>query len=179
MSEANVGAIVIEDAKTGDISQVWNILQKHQEHDDTIVGTVSISPLNYDLIRKSIGSWKDASKYFEVLVARNAQTGEIVATSLYQKRFSIHSGRIIWMDQLFVLERVRGGKIGKKMVHKLLDLAIKEEASLMWNCLETNSDSIKFYHSLGASIISESTLREGDINVKVLGFELKDQDMKI
>ena len=160
--------IVITSATVDDVPEVWEVFHKHFEYD----GTVGVSPLNADLVRKSMGSWTDPSKYFEVLIAKDASSGEVVGTCLYQKKFSFYRGRIVWMDQLFVKDTCRGKKVGLRLVHNLAQIAKDEEAFIMWDCLEWNVNSIKFYESLGANVMSEIKLVD-PVEVKILGFELK------
>lgn len=166
-------SIVITSGTIDDVPKIWEVFQKHFEHD----GTVGVSSLNADLVRRSIGSWRDTNKYFEVLMAKDASSGELVATCLYQKKFSFYRGRIVWMDQLFVKDTFRGKKIGLRLVHKLAQIAKDEEAFIMWDCLEWNVNSIKFYESLGANVMSEIKLVD-PTEVKILGFELKPAAME-
>lgn len=161
-------SIVITSANVADVPEVWEVFQKHFEYD----GTVGVSSLSPDLVRKSIGSWTDPEKYFEVLMAKDASSGEVVGTCLYQKKFSFYRGRILWMDQLFVKDTHRGKKVGLRLLRTLAHIARDEEASIMWDCLEWNVNSIKFYESLGANVMSEIKLVD-PTEVKILGFQLK------
>lgn len=162
------GSIIVSNATQEDVPQVWDIFHKHFEYD----GTVGLSPLTPELVEKCLGSWSDPQKYFEVLIAKDSTTNEVVGTCLYQKKFSFYRGRIIWMDQLFVKENCRGKKIGLRLMHRLAQIAKEEEVyGILWDCLEWNEKSINFYKSFGATIMSEIKLLDPEI--KILGFEVK------
>lgn len=75
------------------------------------------SILNEQLIQSNIGSFSDASKYFESFLAieeSNDGTCVVVGHLMYQKYFSFLSGKTIWMENFFVQEAKRGTKIGQR-----------------------------------------------------------------
>lgn len=154
-------------ATTDDAPGILKLFQKHLEYE----GFGQFLNLTSDIVVKSIGSWSDPSKYFEVLAARNSSTSQLVGSCMFHKKFSFYRGRIIWMDQLFVEDNFQGMKIGSRMVQKLAEIAREDEAcAIMWNCLERSTSSIEFYKSLGATVISEMIFVNPPI--KALGFQL-------
>lgn len=62
----------------------------------------------------------------------------------------------IYLEDLFVLPEYRRRGIGKALLEYLKELAIKRDAGrLEWSVLDWNEPAIKFYESIGATILSE------------------------
>lgn len=88
------------------------------------------SILNEELLKSSIGSFSDASKYYESFLAieygidtpdGDSAGVKVLGHCMYQKYFSFLSGKIIWMENLFVQNGHRGKKIGQRFVNFISD----------------------------------------------------------
>jgi GNAT superfamily N-acetyltransferase len=62
----------------------------------------------------------------------------------------------LYLEDLFVFPEMRGKGIGKALLQHLAEIAVAEKYyGLVWQVLEWNEPAIKFYESLGASMMSE------------------------
>jgi len=80
-----------------------------------------------------------------------------VGFALFFYAYSTWHGRPgLYLEDLFVLPESRGKGIGKALLERLAQIAIRENCfALAWMVLEWNELAIKFYESLGASTMSE------------------------
>ncbi|HXZ49301.1 MAG TPA: GNAT family N-acetyltransferase [Usitatibacter sp.] len=94
----------------------------------------------------------------ECLVAERA--GRAVGFALYFTTFSTFlCRRGLYLEDLFVEPRHRGAGIGKALLARLARLAAERECGrLEWRVLDWNEPSIRFYESLGASLMKEWVL---------------------
>ena len=62
----------------------------------------------------------------------------------------------LYLEDLFVVPRMRGKGIGKALLEKLAQIAVAENCyGLVWQVLEWNEPAVKFYESLGATTMDE------------------------
>lgn len=62
----------------------------------------------------------------------------------------------LYLEDLFVLPEMRGKGIGKALLQHLAQIAVEEHCyGIRWMVLEWNEPALKFYHSLGATILGE------------------------
>jgi GNAT superfamily N-acetyltransferase len=62
----------------------------------------------------------------------------------------------IYLEDLFVEPEHRGAGIGRALLRHLASLAVQRECGrLEWRVLDWNTPSIRFYESLGASLLPE------------------------
>lgn len=85
--------------------------------------------------------------------------GEAVGMAIFFRTYSTFVGKGgIHLEDLFVKKAFRGQGIGKTLLKKVAAVAVTEGCGRMeWNCLNWNTPSIEFYHSLGAIPLSEWT----------------------
>jgi GNAT superfamily N-acetyltransferase len=71
--------------------------------------------------------------------------------------YSTFQGRPgLFLEDLFVLDRLRGKGIGKALLVAVAKLAIEEKCfGLRWEVLDWNRPAIKFYEKLGAEFLHE------------------------
>lgn len=83
--------------------------------------------------------------------------GETVGFALFFNNFSTFVGKPgIYLEDLFVLEPMRGKGFGKEMLRYLAKHAVDNGfGRFEWTVLDWNTPSIKFYKSLGADIRKE------------------------
>src|SRR5215471_1745516 len=77
--------------------------------------------------------------------------------ALFFYNYSTWRGRPgLYLEDLFVLPEMRGKGIGKALLQYLAQIALQEHCyGIRWMVLEWNEPAIKFYESLGASMMSE------------------------
>ena len=62
----------------------------------------------------------------------------------------------LYLEDLFVLPEMRGKGIGKALLQKLAQIAVEENCyGMRWQVLEWNEPALKFYDTLGATIMEE------------------------
>ena len=62
----------------------------------------------------------------------------------------------LYLEDLFVLPEMRGKGIGKALLQRVAQIAVDENYyGIRWMVLEWNEPAIKFYDSLGASVLGE------------------------
>jgi GNAT superfamily N-acetyltransferase len=71
--------------------------------------------------------------------------------------YSTYRGRsVLFLEDLFVLEKFRGKGIGMALVAAVARLAIEEGCcGLRWEVLDWNRQAIEFYEKLGAKLLLE------------------------
>jgi GNAT superfamily N-acetyltransferase len=77
--------------------------------------------------------------------------------ALWFYNYSTWQGRAgIYLEDLFVYPEFRGKGIGKALLVHLARVAIRQKCGrYVWQVLDWNTPSIKFYESLGATIMKE------------------------
>ncbi len=113
-----------------------------------------------DLLRDGFGR----APHFQVLIAE--WQGEPAGFAFYFLAYSTWRGRpVLYLEDLFVRPQHRGQKIGLALMHRLASEAVAQNcARFVWQVLDWNEPSIRFYEALGAQIVREwLTVRlEGD-----------------
>lgn len=62
----------------------------------------------------------------------------------------------LYLEDLFVWPELRGKGIGKALLQKLAQIAVEENCyGMRWQVLEWNEPALKFYDTLGATIMDE------------------------
>ena len=91
----------------------------------------------------------------ETLIAERA--GRAVGFALFFTSFSTFLCKPgIYLEDLFVEPAHRGAGIGKALLKRLAALARERDCGrLEWRVLDWNEPSIRFYESLGASLLKE------------------------
>ena len=134
------------------------------------VGTISDVPLLLSFIRRMAEFEKLAVSATEESL-RAALFGEApaahtllafanhkpIAYATYFFTFSTMLGkRGLWLDDLFVDSAFRGKGVGKALMSYLADIALQNQCGRFeWMVLDWNDPAIRFYKSLGASILSD------------------------
>jgi GNAT superfamily N-acetyltransferase len=86
----------------------------------------------------------------EVLIARAGD--EPVGFCVFFTTFSTFSGQTgLYMEDLFVEEKVRGEGVGGKLVQHLAQIALERHChGINWSVLKWNASAIRFYRGIGA-----------------------------
>ena len=113
-----------------------------------------------DFLRDGFG---DTPRFHVLLGEWN---GEPAGFALYFYNWSTWLGRPgLYLEDLFVLPRLRGNGIGKALLCELARIAVREGCGrFQWQVLDWNEPALGFYRSLGAQVMPEwLTVRlEGD-----------------
>ena len=86
--------------------------------------------------------------------------GDVVGMALWFLNFSTWRGRHgIYLEDLYVQPRHRGGGLGRELLRTLADLCVQRGYSrLEWSVLDWNTPSIEFYEAAGAVPMDEWTV---------------------
>jgi len=92
-----------------------------------------------------------------VIAYAGAEPGEPVGFALYFTTFSTFLCKPgLYLEDLFVEPAHRGASIGKALLQRLAALARERDCGrLEWRVLDWNEPSIRFYESLGATVMKE------------------------
>ena len=100
----------------------------------------------------------------EVVIA--SYDGEAAGFALFFHNFSTFLGRPgIYLEDLFVIPRLRGHSIGQVLLSHLAKIAVERGCGRFeWSVLDWNTDAIRFYEGFGAKAMDEWTVFrvEGD-----------------
>lgn len=104
-----------------------------------------------DLLRDDFGP---QPKYRSVIAEWK---GQPAGFAFFFYNYSTWRGQAgLYLEDLFVLPKMRGKGIGKALLQHLAEIAIRENCyGIRWMVLEWNEPALKFYEALGASILAE------------------------
>jgi GNAT superfamily N-acetyltransferase len=97
----------------------------------------------------------DAQPRVECLVAE--RDVEVVAYALFFHNYSTFIGRRgLYLEDLYVSPKARRGGIATSMLRHLAALAVERQCGRFeWTVLDWNEPAIRFYESLGATVLPE------------------------
>lgn len=149
MFDTKLDGFKIRFAERKDVSLILKFIKDLAEYEhmsDEVVATDA-------LLEQTLFDQKKA----EVIIGEYQQ--EPVAFALFFHNFSTFLGRPgIYLEDLFVLPKMRGKGFGTMMITFLAALAVERECGrLEWSCLNWNQPSIQFYKSMGAVPMEEWT----------------------
>lgn len=90
-------------------------------------------------------------RYFRSLIAD--LNGEVVGYILYYFAYVSGAGKLLFMQDLFVKEAVRGTGAGKQLLRALAKLARDEKCEIRFEVLDWNKPSIDFYQHNGSRLL--------------------------
>lgn len=83
---------------------------------------------------------------------------EIIGLSLYYWRYSTWKGKRLYLEDIIVTEKQRGGGVGKLLFDRTMKHALDTQCTgMMWQVLEWNEPAINFYKKYGAKLDDEWT----------------------
>ena len=151
--------------RPGTSSDVQLILQLIRELADYERAPQAVTATEADLLRDGFGS----DPKFHVVIAE--WEGKPAGFALYFYNYSTWLGRPgLYLEDLFVRPEFRGRGIGKQLLVHLVQLAVQENCGrFQWQVLDWNTPSLKFYESLGATVMKEwLTMRvEGEALIRL------------
>jgi GNAT superfamily N-acetyltransferase len=138
----------IRPATPEDVPTIFGLIRQLAEYEkltDLVVG-------NEDMLRESLFG---AKPLCETVIARVA--GRAVGFALYFFTYSTFLCRPgLYLEDLFVVPEQRGKGFGKALLKHLARLATERRCGRFeWRVLDWNEPSIKFYESIGGSIMKE------------------------
>ena len=88
--------------------------------------------------------------------------GEMVGfAAYYYQLVSFPAKKVLYLEDIFVKEEVRGQGIGNLFLAKLEELAKEKNClKMMWKCLAQNQTSRNFYEHIGAKLDTEWVIYE-------------------
>jgi GNAT superfamily N-acetyltransferase len=140
--------IQIRKGTIDDLSQVHALIQELAEYEkapDEVTNTLE------DMRRDGFGD----EPIYKFFVAETADEG-IIGIALYYTAYSTWKGKMIFLEDLVVTERLRRAGIGKMLFD-----AVAHEAKVVgakrfkWQVLEWNDPAIAFYKKIGADLDGE------------------------
>lgn len=131
-------------AQPSDLEGIWDMLHAlavYEKLESYLTG--SAEQLGNDLF--------GSRPKLECLVAE--QGGGLVGYALFFPVYSSFRTRgIIWLEDLFVKDEVRGSGAGRTLLARLAAIALERGClRLAWDVLDWNAPSIEFYERMGAS----------------------------
>ncbi|MGV3540766.1 MAG: GNAT family N-acetyltransferase [Rufibacter sp.] len=92
---------------------------------------------------------------FEFFVADSKEEG-ILGIALYYTAYSTWKGKMLFLEDIVVTERVRRKGIGRLLFNAVVQAAKEGNYKRMkWQVLEWNGPAINFYRSIGAGLDEE------------------------
>ena len=146
--KTTVPGFIIRKAQKEDAGLILDFIKALAEYEN-LSGMVSAT---VEDIERNLFSDKPVA---EVLLGE--YEGKPVGFALFFYNFSTFLGKPgIYLEDLFVLEPMRGKGFGKALLSCLAKLAVDKGCGrLEWCVLDWNTPSIDFYKSLGAEIMKE------------------------
>ena len=82
--------------------------------------------------------------------------GRVEGFALYYIRFSTWKGQRMYLEDLYVTDKMRGKGLGKLLFDRLIEEAKEKKLNgMMWQVLEWNEPAINFYKRYNASFDGE------------------------
>ena len=122
-----------------DFSALLSLFREEAVHDGS----------NPGVVKNSVAQMKKEKKHINFFVAE--QNKKVVACAVYFIVYYTWAGKSLYLDDLFVKEKYRGGGIGTQLLNKVFEVAAKENCNrLSWQVEEKNKLAQNFYKKLGA-----------------------------
>jgi len=140
--------LTIRPATAADVPLILEFIRELAEYEREPQAAVATAA---DLLRDGFGP----EPKFRVDIAEWSR--EPAGFAFYFWNYSTWQGRPgLYLEDLFVRPRFRGKGIGKALLVHLARVALKNNCGrLVWQVLDWNEPSIKFYESLGARTMKE------------------------
>jgi len=132
-------------ADAGEIARLIRALAEYEKLSDQAVGTPA-------MIEAQLFGPTPAAEAFVAL-----REGRAVGFALFFTTFSTFLCKPgLYLEDLFVEPEHRGAGIGKALLRRLAALAVERSCGRFeWRVLDWNTPSIRFYESLGATLMPE------------------------
>jgi len=140
--------LVLRPGTRADVPLVLALIRELAAYERAPDGVVAAEA---DLLRDGFG----ASPLFRTLIAE--LDGAPVGFAFYFLAYSTWRGRpTLYLEDLFVRPGARGRGVGRAFMRELAAEALRLGcARMVWQVLDWNEPSIRFYQSLGAEVVKE------------------------
>jgi GNAT superfamily N-acetyltransferase len=140
--------LMIHSATRDDITTLLNLIRELATYEKKRHKAVVTEQ---DLLRDGFGPHPK----FRALIADG--DGEAAGYASFFYFYSTFQGRpALFLEDLFVLDHLRGNGIGKALLAAVAKLAAEEGCfGLRWEVLDWNRPAIEFYEKLGATFLNE------------------------
>jgi GNAT superfamily N-acetyltransferase len=130
----------IRKAKTTDFEEIHSLIKEFAEFIKTPEKVITTpSQMNND------------KGYFNCFIA--VDKNKIIGFATYFIAYYSWTGKAIYLDDLYVLEKYRGQGIGNKLLDKVIETAKSENCKkVKWQVSNWNEKAIEFYKIRGATI---------------------------
>ncbi|MCK5377271.1 MAG: GNAT family N-acetyltransferase [Acidobacteria bacterium] len=147
----NDDRIILRFATADDVALIIDFIRQLADYEKLTHEMVA----DEDLLRQSLFGERRVA---EVVIA--TFEGEAAGFALFFHNFSTFLGRPgIYLEDLFVIPKLRGCGIGRAMLSRLAEIAVERGCGrLEWWVLDWNVDAISFYERLGAQAMDEWTV---------------------
>ena len=146
----------VRTANVEDVSLIFLFIQKKSEFDRNIGAFSGVLQVSEKKIRKTLFG---IIPFAYVLFAESS--AKEVGFALYGFRYSSFAGQpSIWLDDLYVDDKMRSQGAGAALMGKLAEIAKENNCThLAWNVDARNTRGLNFYHRLGAEITEQRSNR--------------------
>jgi GNAT superfamily N-acetyltransferase len=157
LPEVEIPPIHIRQAVPTDVPLILEFIRQKADFDVTVHAFDGELGTNEAAIRKTLFG---PLPFAHVLFAESSE--EALGFALYYYRYSSFRGRpSMWLDDLYVLEKSRGKRVGFKLMYRLAEICLENRCNLLaWTASVFNTHGLDFYRRLGAVVVDqkESTL---------------------
>lgn len=130
-----------------DLPQVYNLIKELAEYERA---PQEVTTTLLEMERDGFGE----NAIYKFFVAENEEG--VVGIALYYTAYSTWKGRMLFLEDLVVTERLRRTGIGKKLFNAVAREAKETGAKrFKWQVLEWNEPAIAFYKKIGANLDPE------------------------
>ncbi|MCX2742196.1 GNAT family N-acetyltransferase [Pontibacter anaerobius] len=130
-----------------DLPQVYNLIKELAEYEKA---PNEVTNTLLEMERDGFGE----NAIYKFFVAEGEEG--VVGIALYYTAYSTWKGRMLFLEDLVVTERLRRTGIGKKLFNAVAQEAKETGARrFRWQVLEWNEPAIAFYKSIGAELDEE------------------------
>lgn len=139
--------ILIRKATANDVAHMLKLVKELAAYERAPEAVI-----NTEAMMLEDGFGKDS--IYKAFVAES--NSEILGIALYYTAYSTWKGKILFLDDIVVTEKIRRSGIGKKLIDAVLKEANKTGVNqIRWQVLEWNEPAIAFYKSIGAELDPE------------------------
>ncbi|KAJ6218676.1 hypothetical protein RDWZM_004488 [Blomia tropicalis] len=140
---------VVREAKNNDYDAIYRLIYDLANYQN--MGT-NVSITAERLRKDGSGEWPHFNALVVERIDADLQTPlNIIGYSIYNRIFSITSGRVLWVEDIYIDEQYRELGLAGAIIRKLAECAQKENMNrIEWNVLGWNQLAIGFYQYIGA-----------------------------
>lgn len=139
---------LLKKATENDLDTIYNFLYELAQYEkvqDSLVVT-----------KRKLQEWFFEKNVMEAYFAVNEEGEKVGIATIYYTYSTFSGKRNVFIEDLFVKPSCRGNGYGKFLITELQKKVREQnDGKLVWECLEWNTPSQKFYRSLGAETDDE------------------------